>query len=123
MIKQTVIAASMFVAALFAFQPQQAEAGTKVRVHIGVAPYGYHRGHRHHYRGHRQYVRPAHRHPGHYRVGCRQAKRMLRHRGFRHIRTYDCRGSRYAFKAFRHGHWWVVRMSSNSGRILGAHAI
>ena len=122
MIKQTVIAASVFAAAVFAFQPQQAQAGTNVQVHIGVPSVGYY-GHRRHYQGRRHYTRPAYRHPSYYRVGCHQARRMLRHRGFRDIRTYDCHGSRYVFKAFRHGHWWMVRMSSNTGRVLGVHAI
>lgn len=123
MIKQTVIAASVFAAAVFAFQPQQAQAGSKVQIHIGVPSFGYYDGHRPHYRGDAYYGRPAYRSRRHYRVGCRQARRMLRHRGFRHIRTHDCRGARYDFKAFRHGHWWMVRMSSNNGRILGVRAI
>jgi len=41
MIKQTVIAASVF-----AFQPQQAQAGSKVQTQIGVPAFGYYEGHR-----------------------------------------------------------------------------
>ena len=123
MIKQTIIAASVFAAAVFAFQPQQAQAGTKVQVHIGVPSFAYYAGHRPHYRSHAHSGRPVYRPRHHYRVGCHQAKRMLRHRGFREIRTYDCRRARYVFKAFKRGHWWMVRVSSNSGRVLGVRAI
>ena len=137
MFKQTVIAASALVAAVFAFQPQQAQAGTKVRVHIGVPAITFYSGHRHHYRGYRHHYR-GHRHHyrsyGHYgrpayvprqytRVGCRQAKRILQGRGFRDIRSRDCYGARYIFKARRHGHWWLVRVSSYNGQVLGAQRI
>lgn len=123
MIKQTVIAAGVFAAAAMAIQPQQAQAGTKLQIHIGVPSFGYYGGYRPHYHGDAYYGQPAYRPRRHYRLGCRKARRMLRHRGFRHIRTRDCHGARYAFKAYRHGHWWMVRVSSNNGRILGIRAI
>lgn len=130
MIKQTVMAASVFAAAVFAFQPQQAQAGTKVQVHIGVPSLGYfgghhyYGGHRPHYRNHAYQGRPVYRPRRSYRkVGCNQAKQVLHNRGFRDVRTRDCHGSLYVFKAFRGGHWWMVRVSSQTGQVLGARAI
>jgi len=128
MIKQTIIAAGVFAATIFAFQPQEAEAGTKFHLHIGVPYYGYNSGHyygtpyygSHYYEPRRVYKpRPRYRH----RVGCRQARRILRHRGFHHIRTKDCYGHRYVFKARKHGDWWIVKMNSRNARIVRARPI
>ena len=119
MLKNTIIAAGALAAAVFAFQPQQAEAGTKFQFHLGVgAPYyGYYGGPAY-YGGPVYYGRPAYRPRPRYRIGCRQARRLLRNRGFHQIRTRDCNGKRYSFKARRHGNWWIVKVNSNSGRIL-----
>jgi len=122
MIKQSIIAAGALAAAVFAFQPQQAHAGAKVHFHVGVPYHGYY-GHTPYYGGPVYYGRPAYRPRRHYRVGCRKARRMLRHRGFRHIRVRDCHGSRYVFTARRHGEWWKVRMSSRTGRIVRLYPI
>ncbi|MGI9464653.1 MAG: hypothetical protein ACR2OM_11970 [Aestuariivirgaceae bacterium] len=116
MFKNTIIAAAAVAATVFAFQPQEAQAGPKVNFHIGVGGpyYGYHSPY---YGGPTYYGGPAY-HAPRYRVGCRQARRMLRHRGFRHIRVRDCHGKRYSFRARRGGDWWIVKVSSRTGRIL-----
>ncbi len=121
MIKQTIIAAGAVAAAVFAFQPQQAMAGPKVHFHIGVPYYDGYRPYYGHgpYYGHRHYYRPHLRR----RISCRQARRMLRHRGFRRIQVRDCHGRRYVFTARRDGEWWRVRMSSRSGRIVRLYPI
>ena len=126
MFKNTIIATAALAAATFAFQPTTAEAGSNVQFHFGVGtPYyghGYYGGHGYHrgpvYYGHSTYApRPR------YRVSCRQARHILRDRGFHRIRVRNCQGRRYVFKARRGGDWWVIKVSSRSGRILKARPL
>jgi hypothetical protein len=51
-----------------------------------------------------------------YRGGCGYAREAVRDQGFRKVRPLDCQGSRFAFKAKRHGDWWLVT-TSRSGHI------
>ncbi len=112
MLKNTIIAAGALAAAVFAFQPQQAEAGTKFQFHLGVgAPYygyygaPYYHGGPAYYGGPVYYGRPAYRARSRYRTRCRRARRLYRHRGYQHIHARGCHGKSYRFNAHRHGHW------------------
>ena len=105
MFKKTVIAATALVAATVAFQPvQQAEAGVKIHIGVGIgAPGFYGPG----------YYAPVYRH----RISCGRAVSIVRHSGFYRVRAVDCSGRRYTFHAKRKGIWRRIRMYSASGRI------
>jgi len=119
MLKKSVIVATALFASIVAFQPvEQAEAKVHIGIGIGVPGFygpgygpGYYGGG---YYGHRHGYRP---HYG-YRMSCGKARRKIRHRGFYRIRAVDCSGSRYTFKAKRHGSWYKIRLNSRSGRII-----
>ena len=40
---------------------------------------------------------------------CGAARLAVKHQGFKKVRPIDCDGSTFAFKAKRHGDWWIVR--------------
>jgi hypothetical protein len=52
------------------------------------------------------------------RVSCRQARRMLRYRGWRRVRAEDCSGRRYTFIGWRRGDFYSIRVSARSGRVI-----
>jgi len=127
MLKKTIIAGFALLIAAFAFQPVDS-ADAKVRIHIGIGdPYygGPYYGDPYYnpdpyYRGYEPRYRPVPRYrprlrPG--RISCRQARRIVRRNGFRNIRVVDCTGKQYNFRATKRGHWYRMRMRSNSGRI------
>jgi len=52
-------------------------------------------------------------------VSCGEAKRIVRHHGYRHVHTQSCGNGDYTFFATRHGTPFVVEVS-DSGEILNA---
>ncbi len=123
MIKSLTLAAGLIAGSLMALSPQPAAAGSNLHLQFGIgSPYFGYYGHYgaprygdySHYRPRKHRARKYRR-----RISCRQARRLLRHRGFHRIRARDCEGRRYSFRAYRYGDWWGVRMNSRSGRIIG----
>ncbi len=51
-------------------------------------------------------------------VGCAQARRMLRARGYRKVRAHDCKGRIYGFTAWRNGQRYRLRVSARTGGIM-----
>ena len=119
MFKKSVIVATALVAGFVAFQPvEKAEAKVHIDVGIGIPGPGYYGGGYYgggyYGHGHRPSYRPHYR----YRMSCGKARRKISHRGFYRIRAVDCSGSRYTFKAKRHGDWYKIRLNSRTGRII-----
>jgi hypothetical protein len=110
MFKKTIIAASALIAATVAFQPvEQAQAGVKIHIGVGIGAPGYYGGG---YYG-PSYHAPVYRH----RISCGRAISIVRHSGFYRVRAVDCSGRRFTFHAKRNGVWRRIRMYSASGRI------
>ena len=127
------------VVAMFALQPVE-KAEAKVRVHIGIGGPGGYYGGPYYGGGYQPYYRPRYYAPRPYyggynprrhryaptyrprrvgRLNCRQARRVVRNRGYRNIRSIDCRGRRFTFHAIKRGRWYRVRMNSRNGRLFG----
>jgi len=117
MLKKSVIVATALFASVVALQPvEKAEAKVHVGIGIGIPGYyggGYYGG-GYYGHGHGYGYRPHYR----YRMSCGKARRKIRHHGFYRIRALDCSGSRYTFKAKRHGDWYKIRLNSRTGRII-----
>lgn len=50
-------------------------------------------------------------------ISCRQGERIVERR-FNQVRPTDCQGSRYVYTGRRNGKWFVIRVSSKTGRIV-----
>jgi hypothetical protein len=100
-----------------------ANAGTDVDVYFGLggAPgWGYYDS-GYGYDMDPGYYRP---HRPHYlRISCWQGKDQVQWAGFHRVRAIDCDGSRYAYKARKHGDSFIVSVSSRSGRIVSVREI
>ena len=57
------------------------------------------------------------------RLSCRNVRELLRERGYRRIRSYDCKGSVYGFRAERGSKRYKLRVRSRSGRITSRKRI
>jgi hypothetical protein len=53
-----------------------------------------------------------------YRIGCGEGRAIVRDRGFRRVRTVECRGRTYTYLGRRQGDTFRVLVSSRSGRIV-----
>lgn len=54
------------------------------------------------------------------RISCKRARTLVRRRGYRRLKAYDCRGKVYGFYARRGGKRYKVRVSAYTGRILSS---
>jgi hypothetical protein len=52
------------------------------------------------------------------RISCGEGERLLRHRGFRHVRRIDCRGQTYAYHGYRGPHLFRIVVRASNGRII-----
>ncbi|WP_235972531.1 MULTISPECIES: hypothetical protein [Brucella] len=52
-----------------------------------------------------------------HRIGCSQGSRLLRMRGFHTVRTLDCRGSHFLYRATRLGRSYDITIRARDGRI------
>jgi hypothetical protein len=53
-----------------------------------------------------------------YRIACAEGREIVRDRGFRRVRTIECRGRTYTYLGRRHGDSFRVVVSARSGRII-----
>ena len=102
MMIKPIAAACALAASLFAYTPAQADVDFDIDVGLGFGPrWGYDYGYVD-YRG----------------ISCGEGRRIVRHAGFRRVRTLDCRGRTFAYSGWRHGDRYIVRLSRRSGRIV-----
>lgn len=52
------------------------------------------------------------------RLTCKQARRIIRRKGYSRLRRRDCTGTVYRFRARRHGRRYDIRISAYTGAIL-----
>jgi hypothetical protein len=57
------------------------------------------------------------------RLGCGEGREIVRDRGFRRVRTVECRGRTYTYLGRRHGDTFRVLVSARSGRIVDVDPI
>jgi hypothetical protein len=132
--------AAGLVALTMAFVPgAPAEAKTRVHIGIGSGPfvdYCWTRGGRHcgwRPRPHHFYYVPHHRplyfygydyrydhrRPVARKMSCRAAANLVDHSGYNHVRTSECRGEVYTFRARKKGHNYIVKVNAFTHRIIG----
>lgn len=51
------------------------------------------------------------------RIHCSQGARLLRNRGYRNVRTLDCRGSHFVYRGDRRGRSFEITVRARDGRI------
>lgn len=51
-------------------------------------------------------------------ISCRQGQNIAARR-FNRVNPINCRGSHYDYTGRRNGKWYFIKISSNSGRIVG----
>ena len=54
------------------------------------------------------------------KLSCWQARQLVRDRGFRRVRTIECNGRVYTFRAFRRNHIFVVKVNARTGAVWRA---
>lgn len=101
-------AAVAIMAGFLALGAPGAEAKTSIGIWIGVPGFGYWYG-------------PGYYH-GHYRhrLTCAEGRWIVDHRGYNRVIAIDCSPRYYRYRAKRGGHWWLVRLDSRTGHIVGA---
>ncbi|HLA02833.1 MAG TPA: hypothetical protein VJ019_08735 [Aestuariivirga sp.] len=133
MLKKFLMAAGL--AAAFTLSSQVAEA--KVKVYLGIGDSGYCYRHYDPFQcgGYGFYSRPRiyhsypnfddyDRYPDFYdRVSCKEARWIVRKRGFHDVKTTNCGGKYHVFIAKKRGGIFKVRVYSRNGRIHSIRAI
>ncbi len=94
-------------------------AKADVNVEVGIG--GYDRGWDDY--DSREYFRPTFRHHQRFRISCWEGKDRVEWAGFRRVRPVDCSGSRYTYKARKHGDVFVISVNSRTGRIVSVRGI
>jgi hypothetical protein len=57
------------------------------------------------------------------RISCREARSILRERGWRNVQVRECGGASYTFTASRRGSVSLLRVSSRTGRIISVRRL
>lgn len=115
MFKNTIMAAAVAATAAVIAFPQDADAKHKgwhdhddddvnVQLHFGFGAPGY-------------YGSPRYGYQRHNRVSCGEARGILRDRGYYRIRTRECDGRTYTFRASKNGRNFVVYVNSRNGNV------
>jgi len=91
----------------------EAEAKTSVQIFLGVPHYNYQVGPDYRFRTGHGWYRSMNRN----RLTCNEARREVRDSGYRRVRTIECRGATYTFRAIRRGNPVVVYVNSRTGSV------
>ena len=57
------------------------------------------------------------------RISCWEGRRIVRHAGYRGVKTIKCYGEVYRYRGWRRGHQWRVAVDADTGRIIRARPI
>ena len=106
-------------------QPQTASAGVKVDVDVAVTAYPSYRPVQYDPNGGYQ---PYHDYDDdddddYDRISCWEGRRIVRHAGYRGVKTIKCYGEVYRYRAWRRGHQWRVSVDADTGRIIRARPV
>jgi hypothetical protein len=53
-----------------------------------------------------------------YGVSCGEGRQIVRHSGFRNVRTVECDGQNFKYTGYRRGDTWLVMIDSRTGEII-----
>jgi hypothetical protein len=53
-----------------------------------------------------------------YTISCGQGRQIMRHSGFRNVRTVECDGQNFKYTGYRRGASWIVMIDSRTGEII-----
>ena len=139
---KTTIAAAFAALALTVLPMQPAEAKTNVNIGIGIGTGGWggpcytYYGHRCGWRPrpHHFYYVPRHRpvyyyddyydyRPARHKMSCGAARNLVDRSGFNAVKTRECKGKVYTFKARKKGHNYIVKVNAFTRRIIGVGRI
>lgn len=95
--------------------PSAANAGTKVRIFLGVPYYSHRVAPDYRYRSDYGWYRPAVVVRG--KMSCGAARDQVRGAGYHNISTVECGGGTYAFTGTRHGKRVGVFVNSRTGGV------
>lgn len=110
-----ILLASAFLASLAVGLPSAAEAHSSFKLYFGLPHYSYNVGPGYVYRRGYGWYRP-----GYYnrdRMSCGEARREVRSRGYYNVRTVECRGTTYTFRAWRNGRNFQLLVNSRTGAV------
>ena len=108
MLKKTILAAATVAISLVAFQPAAQAGNVQIEVNFG----GGHSGHGGH-GGHGNWGHGTNHNP--YKLSCYRGENKLHRNGYYNVRPYDCRGSRYGYRAIRANRIYDVTMNAYTG--------
>ena len=100
MLKPLSFAATALAVAFIAIQPVTASAGSPNLTAQGVYK--------------QSTIKPIN-------LNCASAKRLVRKAGFKKIRTVECEGCVYTYRAVKNGQERTVRVDSHTGRVFCGH--
>lgn len=104
MLKKAVFAAALAVPLAFLTTPASADdVDVDFRVGIGTPHYGY--------GGYSDGYYPYHRR----KLSCWRARELVRDNGFRRVRTIECNGRVYTFRALRRGRPVTISVNARTG--------
>ncbi len=117
MITKTLIAAAA-VTAIAVGASAPANAKVNVDLYIGGFGPGYYEPVQPRYPSYDEddYEAPRRHHS--YGISCEQGRQEVSYSGFRKVRAISCNGSRYTYRARKHGDTFIVKVSRRSGDII-----
>ena len=108
-----VILALLAATAITAGLATVADAKTSFRIYLGEPYYNSQISPDYQYYNGRGWHRPMQR----YRISCREARQIVRDKGFRNVSTRECEGRTYTFSAMRRGNPTLVYVNSRTGAV------
>lgn len=135
---KTTLAAGLAALTLLFVPMSAAEAKTKVKIGIAIGgwnqtcwgAHGYRCGWRHkpNYLYYKHRHRPAFYYYEDYspvrgKMSCSAARHLVDNSGFNGVKTSECKGKVYTFKARKKGHNYVVKVNAVARRIIGVGRI
>ena len=110
-----ILLASAFLGSLALGLPSAAEAHSTFKLYFGLPHYSYNVGPGYQYRRGYGWYNPGYNNRG--RLSCGEARREVRSRGYNDIRTIECRGVTYTFRAWRNGRNHQLLVNSRTGAV------
>lgn len=96
------------------YRRRNRSTGVTIQIYPRYSPYRYNPYYYDPY-----YVAPYYAYPRtrHVRLSCARVRNLLRRRGYRSIRAYDCHGKTYKYYVRLRGHRYKVRASAFTGQV------
>lgn len=106
--------ASVITASLALGLSAAAEAHSSFKLYFGLPHYSYNMGPDYAYRSGYGWYRPGY---NRNRLSCGEARREVRNRGYREVRTVECNGATFTFRGWRNGRSHQLLVNSRTGAV------